>query len=108
MPLTPGNSNGTLNGTTEVDVVAAPAASTQRMVRNITFFNRDASSVEITLKYDDNGVKRHLDKQSVAAGQAWKYEVLQVLDDTNDKLTAVLTAAPTTQPDFVANWADKS
>lgn len=109
MAFTPGNTNGAMNGTTPVDVAPVPGAATQREVRNVSFYNRDTAAVEITLKYDDNGTARFLQKETVQPGKTWLYSVLQVLDDVNDKLTAVMTAAPaTTQPDFVCNWADKS
>lgn len=109
MSFTPGNSNGTLNGTTQVDIVASPAASTQRVVRNVTFHNRDTVAQEITLKYSDNATLRTLDKQTVQPGESWVYSVAQVLDDTDDKLVAVQTAAvTTTAPDFTASWADKT
>lgn len=109
MAFTPGNSNGVLNGTTQVDIVVAPAASTQRVVRNVTFYNRDSVAQEITLKYSDSGTLRFLDKQTVQPGVTWLYSVAQVLDDTDDKLVAVMTAAvTTTAPDFTASWADKT
>lgn len=109
MAFTPGNSNGALNGTTQVDIVAEPASGVQRVVRNVTVFNRDTAAVEITLSYSDNATLRRLDKQTVQPQQAWVYSVVQVLDDVNDKLVAVMTAAAaTTDPDFSASWADKT
>lgn len=109
MAFTPGNQNGTLNGTTQVDIVTAPGASVQRAVRNVTFYNRDSVAVEVTLKFDANGTLRFLEKATVQVGESWVYSVLQVLDATTDKLVAVMTAAvTTTAPDFSANYADKS
>lgn len=109
MAFTPGNSHGALNGATPVDIVAAPAASVQRAVRNVTFFNRDTAAVTITLRLDDGGTERVLDKQTVQPDEAWVYSVLQVLDADDKKLEAVMSgAAATTNPDFSASWADKS
>ncbi len=109
MAFTPGNQNGVLNGTTQVDIVDSPGASTQRSVRNVAFYNRDSVAQEITLKYSANGTLRFLDKQTVQPGESWVYSVLQVLDATTDKLVAVMTAAvTTTAPDFSANYADKT
>jgi hypothetical protein len=109
MALTPGNSHGALNGTTPVDIVAAPAASTQRLVRSVTFFNRDTAVVTITLRLDDGGTERVLDKQAVQPDEAWVYAVAQVLDTATKKLEAVMSGAPaTTNPDFSATWADKT
>lgn len=109
MALTPGNTHGALNGTTPVDIVAAPAASTQRLVRNVTFYNRDTAAVTITLRLDDGGTERWLDTQIVQPGEAWLYSVVQVLDATSKKLEALMSgAAATTNPDFSASWADKT
>lgn len=109
MALTFGNSHGALNGTTPVDVVAAPAASTQRVVRNVVFHNRDSAAVVITLRLDDGGTERVLDIQTVQAGETWIYGVTTVLADTDHKLEAVMSGAPAgTNPDFVAAWADKT
>jgi len=46
MAFTPGNSNGTMNGATQVDIVVAPGSSTQREVANVSFFNRDTAAPE--------------------------------------------------------------
>lgn len=109
MAFTPGNSNGALNGTTSVDIVAAPAASTQRLVQSVVFYNRDTADVTITLRLDDNGTLRLLDRQTVSSATAWTFEVTQVLDATTKKLSALMSAvAATTNPDFSAAWADKT
>jgi hypothetical protein len=109
MAFTPGNSNGALNGTTPVDVVAAPASSTQRLVRKVRFFNLDTASVTITLQLDDNSTDRVLQKFTLAAGEAGVYEDVEVLDATTKKLQALMSGAPaTTQPAYSAAWADKT
>lgn len=41
-----------LNSTTDVDILAAPAASTIRDVDYISIFNRDSASITVTVKYD--------------------------------------------------------
>lgn len=107
MAFTPGNSNGALNGTTAVDVVAAPAASTQRMVRKVRFFNVDTASVTVTLRYNDNGTTRTLQKFVLGVDEAGVYEEVEVLDATTRKLQAVMSAAAaTTNPVYSAAWAD--
>jgi hypothetical protein len=104
-----GNSNGVLNGTTQVDIAVAPPASTQRGVNNVTFFNRDTAPVTVTLKLSDAGTLRFLDQQTIQPNQAWLYSVLKVLDTTTKKLVAVMSGAPaTTNPDFDAAWADNT
>lgn len=109
MAFTPGNSNGVLNGTTQVDCVAAPAAATQRMVRRVRVFNRDTVAQTITLLLDVSGTDRTLDKQTVQPDTMCEFELDEVLDATTKKLQLVMgAAATTTNPDFSASWADKT
>ena len=42
--FTEGASDGVLNGTSSVTLVAAPASSTRRVIKNITIENRDTAS----------------------------------------------------------------
>ncbi len=55
--VTPGSSDGTLNGTTPVTVVAAPAASTQRIVKEINVHNVDTAAVTFYVKYVSGGTR---------------------------------------------------
>jgi hypothetical protein len=67
--FTPGVSDTDSNGTSAVDVVVAPGASTQRQVRNLFAYNGEASAKIVTLKLDNNGTARVIRVQSLAAGQ---------------------------------------
>ena len=51
---TPGNQLSNTNSTTAVDILSAPAASTQRKVNLITVCNRDTDFVNVTIRLDDN------------------------------------------------------
>ena len=51
---TPGNQLSNTNSTTAVDIVNAPAASTQRKVNLITVCNRDTDFVVVTIRLNDN------------------------------------------------------
>jgi hypothetical protein len=44
-----------LNSTTDVDILAAPAASTLRDVDFLSIYNRDSASVTVTVKFDVSG-----------------------------------------------------
>lgn len=59
---------GALTGTTPVTIVAAPAASVQRQVKALTFFNRDASPITLTVRYDTGGTERWIFRVVLAAG----------------------------------------
>lgn len=71
--FTPSMSNGLLNGTTAVEVVAAPAASTQRQIKEITIYNADTVSHDITVQLDDTATDRILVKHTVAVGESLHY-----------------------------------
>lgn len=67
-----------LNGTTAVDIVAAPGASTRRLVRNITICNVDTVSHTITVRYNDNGTTYNMVKAVAVAASSilfWSDEV---------------------------------
>lgn len=101
-------SDGTLNGTSYVDVVAAPASSTYRTLGVVNFYNADTAAVEITLALDNNGTVRVLYKTTVQSGDSFIYDAPINLDATTKKLKAKMTsAAATTNPDWVSSYSDK-
>lgn len=52
--------DGTLNSTTPVTIVAAPAASTRRIVKSFIIFNRDTVNITVTLSYNNAGTLRKI------------------------------------------------
>ena len=69
--VTPGGSDGALNSTTDVTIVAAPGASTQRIVKDISIYNGDGISHTLTIKYDNNGTQRILWTGTVTSGSSF-------------------------------------
>lgn len=69
----PASSDTVSNGTSVVTMVAAPAASTQRQVKEITIYNADTVNHTYTVKYNDNATKRTVVKVAVVPGQALIY-----------------------------------
>lgn len=69
--FTEGASDGALNGTSQVTVVAAPGASTRRTIKSITIENRDTAAVTVTLSYDNNGTLRRIAVVTLAVGDTW-------------------------------------
>lgn len=57
------------NGTTPVDVVAAPGAGNKRKVHTLSFWNRESSSVMLTVRMDRAGTKRELWQGTLRAGE---------------------------------------
>lgn len=69
---TVGGSDGALNSTTDVDIVAAPAAD-QRLVRQIHIYNLDTVACTVTVKTDAAGTERNLIKMVLNAGEVLVY-----------------------------------
>lgn len=70
---TPGGSRANSNSTTPVTLVAAPGASTQRVLDFVTVFNADTANATVTITLDDNGTGYTLAKVTLAPGEALQY-----------------------------------
>lgn len=70
---TPGGSRSNTNSTTAVSLVAAPGASTQRVIDNITIFNNDTATATVTVRIDDNSTEYILTKATLATGETLEY-----------------------------------
>jgi hypothetical protein len=62
------------NNTTDVDIVAPPTSSTQRVVDFFTVFNRDTVNATVTIKLDANGTEYILYKVTLATGEILTYQ----------------------------------
>ena len=72
--VTPGKTNTAITTATTTDVVAAPAASTQRNVRQLVIRNKSTSaSVDVTVQYNQNATLFELIKITLAAGDTLEY-----------------------------------
>jgi hypothetical protein len=69
--LVEGANDGALTGTSPVTIVAAPAASTRRVIKSITIQNRDTAAVTVTISYNNNGTLRTLAKVTLMANDTW-------------------------------------
>jgi len=70
--FTEGGGPAQSNGTTNAELLAAPSASTQRVVKEITIFNNDTVSHAVTLYYRVTATDYVFYKETLAAG-AWAY-----------------------------------
>lgn len=61
------------NGTSVVDIVAAPATGYIRQVNELTVFNADTVSHGVTVRYNDNGTTYTIVKVTLAAGTSLTY-----------------------------------
>lgn len=71
---TPGRTQSASNGTTPVDIIAGPGASTQRVVDRIRITNRDASAQTVRVNFDANGTERREWHGSLGPDEACEYE----------------------------------
>lgn len=69
--FTEGANDGALNGTSSVTLVAAPASSTRRVVKNITIENKDTANVTLTISYNNNSTLRTIAKVTLNVGDTW-------------------------------------
>jgi len=70
--FTEGGGPAQSNGTTNAELLAAPGASTQRVVKEITIYNNDTVSHAVTLYYRVTATDYVFYKETLAAG-AWSY-----------------------------------
>lgn len=70
---TPGRTVTNTNSTTDVNIVASPAASTQRVVDFMSVYNSDTVSATVTIKFDANGTEYELFKALIGVGERIEY-----------------------------------
>ena len=108
------------NNTTDVNIVLAPASSTQRVVDFISIYNNDTVNQTVTIKLDDNGTEYILFKVTLATterleyaeGRGWqvfastgavKQSINQGANASTSGLTAVVLGSDVTNNNAVAN-----
>jgi len=69
--FTEGASDGTLNGTSTVTMVASPAASTRRVIKSIYIQNTDTAQVTVTVGYYNGTNTRVIAKVILNVGDTW-------------------------------------
>jgi len=78
-----GSSDGALNGSTQVTVVASPAASTRRLIKTIYIANIDTVANTLTITLNDNSTLRTIVKVTLNSGDTWSTDGTT---DTNGNL----------------------
>lgn len=108
MAFTEGRSVGQTNDTNDVTLVAAPAASTRRVIKYITVYNNDTVAADVTVKYDANGTDYILaHNATLASGALLEITYPVTLANTTDTIQIILGGGVTTnQLTFFATWAD--
>jgi hypothetical protein len=70
---TPGRTLVNTNNITDVNIVPAPSASTQRVVDFVSIYNRDTANAAVTVKYDANGTEYIIFKSTLAPDERMEY-----------------------------------
>ncbi|MES2180727.1 MAG: hypothetical protein V4493_01335 [Pseudomonadota bacterium] len=107
MAFVEAGSEGVLNGTTAVDVVAAPAAATRRLISNVHFSNQDTVAHTVIVYKNVSGTLYELGRELLQVNEYWTFDKLTVADATTKKIQAkLLEAMVTTNPSYDAAYAD--
>jgi hypothetical protein len=85
--FTEGSTDGALNGTSQVTLVAAPAASTRRLVKTINIQNKDTAAVTLTITYNNNATLRNIAKVTLQVGDTYTTDGTT---DTNGNLKTTI------------------
>ena len=110
MAFTELSNDGLTNGATDVDLVAAPGASTKRLVRFITVYNADTVAATILVEYEHAADQRMMYKVTLQRYETWVFgeggEIL-ILDDTDKSIVIHLSGAVTANElHFTSHYAD--
>jgi hypothetical protein len=106
MAFTPGGNETDTNGTTNVTAVAAPAASTKRMVSQVIVHNVSAAVIIANVYVNKNSTVRRVARTTLQIGETLTVGGY-VLDATDESIEVDLDAAHvTTAPTIVASFAD--
>lgn len=95
--LTGVNAHGTLNGTSEVTLVSAPASSAQNVLVECSIYNADTASIIIFLKEADGATRRIKSKVTLPVNYTLHYERdsgWYVTDTNGNRMAAGVTLLP--------------
>lgn len=104
--------HGSLNGTTSVEIVPAPAAGYTRIVECIRFVNKDTAAVDIRVRKTVTGPTHYEFDNSIGLGVSGTFAPVDRtrevrLSPTDESITAVMGgAAATTNPTWISAWRD--
>ena len=96
LSFTEGSTVGSMNGTTNVDILPAPATNAPRICKSIQIYNCDTIDHIITLAFSFNGTKYILNSFTLKAGAVYMSDgVSEQVTSSNDYM-------------FISNWIDKT
>ncbi len=86
--LTEGSTDGILNGSSNVTLVASPSGSNKRVIKYITIQNDDTAAVTVSIQYDDNGTFRNIAVVTLQVNDSWTTDGTY---DTNGNIKTITT-----------------
>jgi hypothetical protein len=118
--FTAGRTVTNTNNTTDVNLAAAPASSTQRVIDFISVYNNDTTNKTVTIKLDANATEYKLFVTTIASGETIQYNegqgfkviattgaikqsINQGANASTSGLTAVVLGSDVTNNNAVAN-----
>ena len=97
------------NGTTDVELVAAPSSGSQRVVKSVVINNVDTATATVNVQFKKASNYYSIAKITMAAGDRLTLDEddIQVLDATDESIVVDLAGAVTTNElDCVATWGE--
>lgn len=85
--FTEGAQSGSLNGTTPVTIVSAPASGYRRTIKQIWIENADTAAITTTVYFNNNGTNSNIAKVTLNVADTW---TLNGTFDTNGSLKQTL------------------
>jgi len=99
---------GSLNGLTHVELVAAPGAGVFRMIRALYINHTDSATVILHMAKKVGGNEYQFHSQLLCQGYTVEFgDGDSVILTAGESLVAWLDSAPVTNPTFVVSFGDK-
>lgn len=111
MAVNTDSAQGNSNGTTDVEMVAAPASGTIRTILSITVYNSDTASATVSIQRKVASSYYVIAKVAMAAGDSLHLDRsdMQSLNATDESIVFDLAGTVTTNElDWTATWVDKT
>ena len=98
---------GTMNGTSDTEIIAAPDRKIKVVNRAITIHNPNAGVVDAHLKIKVGGTTYTLANVELSERQSLVWEVGTTLDDPDKSIVASTYATHSTALDWSASWDER-
>ena len=101
-----GEGDGVTNGTTAVEIVAAPAVGFIRRVESILVYNVDTADAAVFLQKNNGSAVRVFHRETLTTLTVLSFTAPIVLSSADSLEIDLLAAVTTTELDWVVSWRD--